>query len=128
MGMAIAGRRSCPCVLKETQMADYLNIGSTPAGEDRLSVGHPLARAECTIYKRQLMREFPEGDFRVKSFNHDFGTYFEVVAWYEDNDSDDPTERTPTQQAAWSAESSASEHWDAQALAELKAAGIREAA
>lgn len=42
----------------------------------------------CRLFKEQLEEQFPEGDFRVKSFQHDFGTYLEVVAYY-DTDMDD---------------------------------------
>lgn len=95
-------------------MRDYINIGSTPPEEDCFPVGHRLARAETAIYCRQLQREFPEGDFRVKAFPHDFGTYHEVVAWYGD-------ETDPATAAAFEAEAGASGCWDAQARAELAA-------
>ena len=94
-------------------MMDYLNIGAVPSGEDCLSAGHANAKQEARIYRRQLEREFPDGAFVVKSFPHDFGIYYEVVALYSS------PEDTPMSQAAWDAESSAAEFWDAQAKAEL---------
>ena len=97
---------------------DYLNIGSTPPEEPCLGVGHALARKEAEIYKRQLQREFPAGRFSVKSFPHDFGTYYEVVALYGEEFS------TATNEAAFEAECGRGE-WDEEALAELEAAGIR---
>lgn len=97
---------------------EYINIGSTPADEDCLPIGHPLAREETAIYRRQLEREFPAGRFSVKAFPHDFGTYYEVVAWYG-NELDD-TEN----EAAFYAECGRGE-WDEEALAELVALGIR---
>lgn len=93
---------------------EYLNIGSTPAGEDCLPVGHPGARRECSIFARQLKREFPEGDFRVKGFEHDFGRYYEVVAYY--------IEGEPSESSAFEAEGNASESWDEQSLQELREA------
>lgn len=100
---------------------DYINIGSTPPEEDCLGVGHALARAETDIYRRQLAREFPAGEFRVRAFPHDFGTYYEVVALYGEEFS------TATNEAAFEAECGRGE-WDEEALAELEAAGIRSAA
>lgn len=97
---------------------DYINIGSTPPDEACLDLNHPLARKETEIYKRQLEREFPAGRFTVKGFSHDFGTYYEVVAWYgEELD-------TAANTAAFEAECGRGE-WDEEALEELKAAGIR---
>lgn len=93
-------------------MRDFINIGSTPTSEDCLSVGQAFARQECLIYARQLKREFPEGDFQVKGFEHDFGRYYEVVAYFDENNE---AER----EAAFNAESKESEFWDAQAQAEL---------
>ena len=65
---------------EEIPVSDFLNIGSSPSEEDCFPVGHPLAHQECEIYREQLEREFPKGDFRVKGFPHDFGRYYEVVA------------------------------------------------
>lgn len=87
-------------------MSDYLNIGSTPAEESCLPAGHPNARRECTIYCRQLEREFPGGNFRVKGFPHDFGTYYEVVAGLGTE-----LER----EAAFAAEGEVSPTWDEEA-------------
>lgn len=45
---------------------------------------------ECHKYKEQLQHAFPnmpdECRFAVKPFPHDFGTYYEVVVYYEPND------------------------------------------
>lgn len=98
-------------------MSDYINIGSTPAEESCLPAGHPNARRECEIYRRQLEREFPDGNFRVKGFPHDFGTYYEVVAGLG-------TELE--QKAALEAEGEASPTWDEEARKELWALrGVR---
>jgi hypothetical protein len=101
---------------------DYLNIGSSPCDEGCAQVGHPvyisIARIECRIYAAQLSREFPNGDFRVKSFPHDFGTYYEVVAFYDD-DGDDPR-----MEAAFDAEGSANPQWDELSIANLRDAYV----
>jgi len=95
-------------------MKDYLNIGSTPAEEDCFPVGHPLARIETQVYYRQLQREFPTADLRVKAFPHDFGTYYEVVAYYFDDDEQ-------STETAYAVESDASREWDSMARKELRA-------
>ena len=97
---------------------DYINIGSTPPEEECLSIGHALARKETEIYCRQLEREFPAGKFSVKGFDHDFGRYHEVVAWYGEE------LEVATNEAAFEAECGRGE-WDEEALVELAAAGIR---
>lgn len=95
----------------------WINIGSTPADETCLPNNHPLARKEVEIYRRQLQREFPAGKFRVKSFPHDFGTYWEVVALYG------PEFDSATNEAAFEAECGFGE-WDAEAREELAAVGL----
>jgi hypothetical protein len=75
-------------------MRDYLNIGSSPAGEDCAQVGsenyQSQGRKECRALINQLTRVngTPPGSasLGVKSFPHDFGSYMEVVCYYEDGD------------------------------------------
>jgi hypothetical protein len=95
-------------------MSDFLNIGSSPSEEDCFGVGNPLAHQECDIYREQLEREFPAGDFRVKGFPHDFGRYYEVVAVFGIGE-DEQT------QAAWEAEGGASPVWDELAAGKIAA-------
>ena len=92
---------------------EFINIGSTPAEESCLGVGHTLARQECAVYKRQLRREFPKGNFRVQGFDHDFGRYFEVVAYWEAGDEE-------AEEAAFMAEASGDAEWDDEARKELE--------
>ena len=76
-------------------MRSYFCIGSSPHEEDCAQVGQPDYRrkaiAECQRFI-QLIRDTigpePEGaELAMKSFDHDFGVYFEVVCWFEtDND------------------------------------------
>lgn len=73
-------------------MRDYLTIGCSPVEEDCAQVGGEnyaeTARRECNAFRDQLRRQFgnePDGArLAVKAFPHDFGTYYEVVCWYED--------------------------------------------
>ena len=95
-------------------MKDFINIGSTPAEEDCFPAGHPLALAETRIYRDQLRREFPTADLRVKGFPHDFGTYYEVVACYFDDDEQ-------SIETAYAVEFDAAFEWDDIARKELKA-------
>lgn len=77
-------------------MLDYIELGSTPSGENCVQVGkpgyYPEMRKECQCYRDYLRRLFPIPDdlkmfvdFRIKDFPHDFGTYCEVVIRYHDN-------------------------------------------
>lgn len=101
-------------------MKEYLSIGSTPCCEECASVGEPdystYARIECRAYMAQLQRLYPEpakGYFKVKSFGHDFGTYYEVVAVY------DPEDEEAT---SWAFDAEAgAETWDEEALQYLLA-------
>lgn len=71
-------------------MRDFISIGSVPFDEDCAQVGsenyRERARAECARFRDLLQKLYPAAQFRVKSFPHDFGTYYEVVAYYDDND------------------------------------------
>lgn len=75
---------------------DYLSIGPVPPEESCQQVGSdhydPVkANKECKQYIQLLRRAFgdePDGaKLSIKNFPHDFGTYSEVVCYY---DSDKP--------------------------------------
>lgn len=98
---------------------DYLTIGSTPHGEPCSAVGSPdydrMSRIECRIYLEQLRRAFPEpelGYFKVKSFPHDFGTYREVCAVYDENDRE-------ACEWAFEVEGNSPENWDEESIQAL---------
>jgi hypothetical protein len=95
---------------------DYIEIGPVPFGEDCAQMGEEnferLSAIECRAYMNQLLRIWPDGDFAVKRFNHDFGTYSEVVAWMHGAD-DIQTN------IAYEAEASGPEFWDEEAKLEL---------
>lgn len=70
---------------------DYLSIGSGPCEEACVQVSSDLTamKAECwrfiNLIRKHLGPE-PEGArLKVKSFPHDFGSYLEVVCFYDEN-------------------------------------------
>jgi len=74
---------------------DYVSIGSTPHNEACAQVGTPdyaqRAKAECARFRDQIARHYPEpenGYLAIKGFPHDFGTYYEVIARFDDTDED----------------------------------------
>ena len=75
-------------------MREYFAIGQTPSEEDCAQVGQPdyreKALAECRRYIELIRATLglePEGaELAIKSFPHDFGTYYEVVIWFEPDD------------------------------------------
>lgn len=99
---------------------DYINIGSAPAAEECAQVGsedyYPRARRECTAFinqiKRQLGAEPGSALLSVKAFQHDFGTYHEVVCWYAEYDEE-------AYRYALRCESEMPEYWDEEARKEL---------
>ena len=93
-------------------MRDFLNIGSTPCNEDCAQVGSEgyqgRAIDECTrfIYAiKSVLGNPPEGaELEIKSFSHDFGRYYEVVCWYND-------EKPESVDYAYKCESDAPSEW-----------------
>lgn len=74
-------------------MRDFLNIGSSPCDENCVELGSlnygRNARAECLRFI-DLIKEVcgnpPEGsELAIKAFPHDFGTYYEVVCYFDDS-------------------------------------------
>lgn len=71
---------------------DFFNIGSSPPEEGCAQVGDvdysEKSRQECQRYIQVLRAKLgPEPEtaqLRVKSFPHDFGTYREVVCYWQD--------------------------------------------
>lgn len=73
---------------------DYLTIGSSPPDEDCVQVGSANysaeSRLECARYIGAIRRfcgpEQGTARLSIKSFPHDFGSYTEVVCYYEESD------------------------------------------
>ena len=71
-------------------MRDYITIGSTPCNEDCQQVPYEdynLAMRECKQFieaiRKALGNEPERAHLVVKGFPHDFGTYHEVVCYYD---------------------------------------------
>lgn len=97
-------------------MREYLELGPVPCEEECAQVGtdnyHEKARKECAAYKNQLNRLFPDGNFTIKPFFHEFGSYFEVCIFYDDNDE-------TSLDYAYNVESNIPSNWDEEAKKEL---------
>lgn len=106
----------------DLNQTEDLNIASAPYGEDCAQVGsagyEAKARKECRALRNQLIRMHGNPPLNctlvVKSFPHDFGTYYEVCARY-DCDNEAATEY------AFKLESETPEYWDKEAKKELAA-------
>lgn len=105
-------------------MRDFVYIDSTPADEPCQQVGIPsydsaMARKECKAFINQLRRLFgnePDGaELRTKLENHDFGSYPEVVCYYDD-------EKPASVEYAYRCEGNSPANWDLPAIIELQPA------
>ena len=72
-------------------MMAYLELGPVPAEEEVAQVGADdygvQSFKECKAYKSQLHRVFGGVvRFSIKKFDHDFGSYKEVVVLYDESD------------------------------------------
>jgi hypothetical protein len=102
------------------RIRDYLAVGSAPADEECAQVGEPdygnRARRECRAYIAQLRREFgrePEGASLVtRFFPNDFGTYLEVVCYFDE-------QYPESVEYARRLECESPANWDTQAAVEL---------
>ena len=101
-------------------MRDLVYIGSTPHNEKCQQVGMPSydgskARKECQMFINQLRRQFgkePEGArLAIQMQRHDFGSYPEVVCYFEDTN-------TLACEYAFECEGNSPENWDMQAIIE----------
>ena len=77
-------------------MRDYIKIGSSPCDEDCAQVGSAnydeRARKECSRFIAEIRNvcghEPEKALLTTKAFPHDFGTYYEVVCYFDDMDED----------------------------------------
>jgi hypothetical protein len=101
-------------------MRDSIDIGSSPADEDCAQVGSDnyseRARKECKALINQMRREMGNeqgsAQFKIKANPHDFGSYYEVVVYFDSNDEKGI-------EYAFAAEKNLPARWDAQAREEL---------
>ena len=92
---------------------DYCSIGCAPAYERCAQLGndgYPIrARRECRALIGQLVRlhgEPPAGvRLAIKSCLHDFGTYYEVVCYFDPHDPE-------AESYAFACEDGLPEYWD----------------
>lgn len=72
---------------------DYFSLGSAPYAEECVSVNPdedylPAMRAECNRFigvMRKIMGDEPPGaKLAIMSHSHDFGTYLDVVCYFDD--------------------------------------------
>jgi hypothetical protein len=102
-------------------MRDYINIGPGPYDEDVAQLGADgyweRATRECRCFIDQLRRKFgpppPGASLRIKSFPHDFGTYREVVCYFDDA-------KPRSVDYCYDIEANAPERWDRKARECLK--------
>jgi hypothetical protein len=74
-------------------MRDYISLGPTPADEPCAQVGEELyaqkAQAECRRFIKALREMFgpePSGAYlQTTAFPHDFGAYWEVVCYFNED-------------------------------------------
>jgi len=101
-------------------MREELYLGPVPLSEDCSQVGsngyYERSRQECRAYINQLRRLGGEppmgGALKIQSCPHDFGTYHEVIAIFD--------ERFPDScKWAFELEENLPQFWDAEAKVEL---------
>jgi hypothetical protein len=101
-------------------MRDYIDIGSSPPGEECAQLGSDgywsRANRECRAYiallRRALGREPEDARLAIKENEHDFGTYLSVICHYESTNETSAT-------YAFRCESEGPEYWDDEARDEL---------
>ena len=95
-------------------MRDNISIGSAPYGEECVQVNssgdyHEAMRVECRRFLEVIRKKLgpePEGaHLGIKGNPHDFGTYYEVVCYF------DPEDEEATKYA-YRCESDAPSTWD----------------
>lgn len=97
---------------------EYLELSCVPADEECQQVGTPnydssRAYKECQAFHAQLLRQFGPEPFGahlgIKSFPHDFGSYYEVVCYYDDRHEE-------SIEYAFNIENNLPTEWDSEAL------------
>ena len=105
-------------------MRDYISIGSAPVLEDCAQLGSPGYYERMTVeigeLRRMMERVHPvplgyvSARYGRKAFEHDFGMYYELCAYFDDRD-------FVSIQWALDAEELVPERWDATARQALAA-------
>jgi len=79
--------------MTKTAMMEWMELGPTPPEEDCAQVGQPDYREkaipECRRYidviRKKLGPEPPGAQLKIKSNPHDFGTYYDVGCYYDED-------------------------------------------
>ena len=105
-------------------MRDYIELGSSPSGEDCAQLGTPgyydRMTVEISELRRMMERVHPvplgyvSARYGRKAFEHDFGMYYELCAYFDDRD-------FVSIQWALDAEELVPERWDDKARQALSA-------
>jgi len=105
-------------------MIDYIELGSSPSGEDCAQLGttgyYERMTVEIGELRRMMERVHPvplgyvSARYGRKAFEHDFGMYYELCAYFDDRDS-------VSIDWAFEAERCVPERWDATARQALAA-------
>jgi hypothetical protein len=100
-------------------MKDYLTIGSAPCEEDCVCVSTDMpyltemreeSRRFIDLIRRVLGPEPGSARLAIKTFDHDYGPYVEVVCYFDDQDE-------AAVEYAFKCESEAPSKWDSQSRA-----------
>mgnify|MGYP001570249163 CR=1 FL=1 len=112
-------------------MLDSIDLSSVPTEEDCEQLGAnynaPKARKECLVFREQLIRLlekkspywqvekklFPDVEIKIRSNEHDFGSYFSLVAIFN------PEDESAVELAYW-LEANLPEHWDQEAKDDIE--------
>lgn len=93
-------------------MRDQIDLGSTPCNEPCAQVGQEgydlIGRQECKRYidliRKTIGDEPPGAKLAVKGNHHDFGTYYEVVCYFD-------TDNEESVKYAYNCENNAPTNW-----------------
>lgn len=95
---------------------EHLELGPVPNDEECYQTGvddDDKIRNQAIAWKHQLQRLYPDAQFRIKGFPHDFGIYYEVCVFFDpDNEAESDM--------AFTIEANLPNVWDDKALDELR--------
>ena len=96
-------------------MKDFISIGPAPCDEDCVQVGdsdyEKKAKEECRRFIELIRKHLgsepdsTKAKLSIKGFDHDFGRYYEVVCWYDEDNKE-------AIDYAYKCESNAPSSWD----------------
>jgi len=103
-------------------MKDYIDLASSPLNEDCAQVGSPDYHERSRLELRELKRmmeavhpsSIPGAYYAAKTFPHDFGSYSELCAIFDDEDE-------AAAEWAYEAEDHVPDDWDEEATLALSA-------